>query len=104
MVIFVVKDSQEHTGFAYLNGKLVSLTGFFASPEFYDKWLNGELDLSEPAALASEELETTSSRDPSQRDSTGHVIPEWVREAFLERVFGVSDVSSIPTVRPDSQE
>lgn len=104
MVIFVVKDSQEHTGFAYLNGKLVSLTGFFASPEFYDKWLNGELDLSKLVALASEELETTSSHDSSQRVSAGDVMPGWLREAFLARVFGVSGASSIPTVRPDSQE
>lgn len=104
MVIFVVKDSQERTGFAYLNDELVDLAEFFAQPEFYDKWLDGELDLSEPAALASEELETTSSHDSSQRVSAGDVMPAWLREAFLERVFGTSDTSSIPTVRPDSQE
>lgn len=100
----MIKDSQERAGFAYLNGELVNFSGFFASPEFCDRWLKGELDLSELAALASEELETTSSRDPSQRDSAGHVMPRWVREAFIERVFGTSDTSSIPTVRPDSQE
>lgn len=100
----MIKDSQERAGFAYLNGELVNFSGFFASPEFCDRWLKGELDLSELAALASEELETTSSRDPSQRDSAGYVMPRWVREAFIERVFGTSDTSSIPTVRPDSQE
>lgn len=104
MVIFVVKDSQERTGFAYLNGELFNFSEFFASPEFCDKWLGGELDLSELTALASEELETTSSHDSSQRVSAGDVMPGWLREAFLERVFGTSDTSSIPTVRPDSQE
>lgn len=100
----MVKESQGRAGFAYLNGELVNLTGFFASPEFYDKWLNGELDLSELAALASEELETTSSHDSSQRDSAGDVMPAWVREAFMKRVFGTSDASSIPTVSPDTQQ
>ena len=99
----MVEDSQERAGFAYLNGELVNFSEFFASPEFCDKWLCGELDLSD-VALASEELETTSSHDPSQRDSAGDVMPGWVRDAFLERVFGVSGASSIPTVRPDSQE
>ena len=100
----MVEDSQERAGFAYLNGELVNFSGFFASPEFCDKWLGDELDLSELVALASEELETTSSHDPSQRDSAGDVMPGWLREAFIERVFGMSDTSSIPTVRPDSQE
>lgn len=100
----MVEDSQERAGFAYLNGELVNFSGFFASPEFCDKWLGGELDLSELVALASEELETTSSHDPSQRDSAGDVMPGWVRDAFLERVFEVSGASSIPTVRPDTQQ
>lgn len=100
----MVKDSQERTGFAYLNGKLVNLTGFFAPPEFCDKWLGGELDLSELAALASEELETTSSRDSSQRASAGDVMPGWLREAFIERAFKTSDTSSIPTVSPGDQQ
>jgi hypothetical protein len=104
MVIFVVKDSQERTGFAYLNGELVDLAGFFAPPEFYDKWLDGELDLSEPADLASEGLGATGARGIDQQCGTGDVMPGWVREAFMERVFGTSDASSIPTVRPDTQQ
>lgn len=100
----MVKDSQGRAGFAYLNGELVNLTGFFASPEFCDKWLGGELDLSELATLASEELETTSSHDSSQRASAGDVMPGWLRDAFMERVFGTSDAPSTPTVRPNTQQ
>ena len=69
------------TGLAYLNGELVNFSEFFASPEFYDKWLMGELDLSEPTALAPGELKTTSSHDSSPRDNAGDVMPGWLREA-----------------------
>lgn len=100
----MVTDSQERTGFAYLNGELVDLAGFFAPPEFYDKWLDGELDLSEPAALASEGLGATGARGIDQQCGTGNVMPGWVREAFMERVFGTSDTPSTPTVRPDTQQ
>lgn len=100
----MVKYSQERTGFVYLNGQLVNFSGFYADPGVFSQLLDGSTDLSKLAALASEELETTSSHDSSQRASAGDVMPGWLREAFIERVFGTSDTSSIPTVRPDSQE